>query len=98
MLSRGPSFALVFGAPGGEEANIAAIRDVLGQDVPIIGGSSADNTVAYVCASPYCSGVRVLKPIAVLRLHHRIDITMPVRGFEYTSGEVSLEPLFRAII
>ena len=78
MLSRGPSFALVFGAPGGEEANIAAIRDVLGKDVPIIGGSSADNTVAYVCSS------------LLQRCFYNVDITMNMRGFEYTSGEVSL--------
>ncbi len=41
-----PDLVWIAGTPGHEEAIIEGIEDVLGNDVPIIGGSAADNSVA----------------------------------------------------
>jgi hypothetical protein len=41
-----PSFVFLLGSPGDEEAVLKGIVDAIGTDVPILGGSSADNTVA----------------------------------------------------
>ncbi len=41
-----PTMVWINGAPGREEALIAGIESVLGEDVPIAGGSSGDNTVS----------------------------------------------------
>ena len=41
-----PSFAVLLASPGDEETVLFSIHEVLGDDVPLIGGSSADNTVA----------------------------------------------------
>lgn len=41
-----PSFAVLLASPGDEETVLSSIHEVLGDDVPLIGGSSADNTVA----------------------------------------------------
>lgn len=41
-----PSFAMLLGCPGDEEIVIGAIQDAIGENTPIIGGSSADNTVS----------------------------------------------------
>ena len=46
MRSISPSFALMLGAPGNEEQTLAVVQEVLGDGVPILGGSSADNAVA----------------------------------------------------
>jgi len=40
-----PDLVWINGVPGHEEAVLTGIQDVLGPDVPIAGGSSADNTV-----------------------------------------------------
>ena len=40
-----PELVWINGVPGHEEAVLMGIQDVLGPDVPIAGGSSADNTV-----------------------------------------------------
>ena len=40
-----PDLVWINGVPGHEEAVLLGIQDVLGPDVPIAGGSSADNTV-----------------------------------------------------
>jgi len=40
-----PSLLYIGGAPGKEEAVLAGIESVVGKAVPIVGGSSADNTV-----------------------------------------------------
>ena len=40
-----PALVWLSATPGAEELIIAGIEDVLGEDVPIIGGSAADNTV-----------------------------------------------------
>ena len=40
-----PNFALAFGSPGGEEAALAAVQAVLGSDIPILGGSTTDNSL-----------------------------------------------------
>ena len=40
-----PDLVWINGVPGHEEAVLIGIQDVLGPDVPIAGGSSADNTV-----------------------------------------------------
>ena len=40
-----PSFVLIFGSPGDEEHVIKAIGKAVGQDIPILGGSSGDNKV-----------------------------------------------------
>ena len=40
-----PAMVRLSATPGDEESVIAGIEDVLGPDVPIIGGSAADNTV-----------------------------------------------------
>ncbi len=44
-LGERPDLVWVSATPGGEEAVIAGITAVVGPDVPIIGGSAADNTV-----------------------------------------------------
>lgn len=41
-----PSFAFLLGSPGDEEIILDGMQAALGLDVPILGGSSADNTVA----------------------------------------------------
>ena len=41
-----PSMVWMTSAPGHEEAAIAGIAEILGDDVPVTGGSSADNTVS----------------------------------------------------
>jgi len=41
-----PALVWLSGAPGYEEEVLLGIQDILGQDIPIAGGSSADNTVA----------------------------------------------------
>lgn len=41
-----PVLVWVSGAPGAEERLLAGIESVIGPDVPIIGGSAADNTVS----------------------------------------------------
>lgn len=41
-----PNLVWISGSPGQEEAAIAALEDVLGPSVPIIGGSSADNDLS----------------------------------------------------
>jgi len=40
-----PSIVRLTATPGAEEEVIAGIEEILGEDVPIIGGSAADNTV-----------------------------------------------------
>lgn len=40
-----PELVWISGAPGNEESVLLGIQDVIGTDVPIAGGSSADNTV-----------------------------------------------------
>merc|ERR1712070_993612 len=40
------SFAILLGSPGDEEIILSGMQDALGPSVPIVGGSSADNTVA----------------------------------------------------
>jgi len=40
-----PSFVLLLGSPGGEENIMKALSDCIGKNVPILGGSSADNAV-----------------------------------------------------
>ena len=41
-----PDLVWITGSPGHEEQLLLGIEDVLGPDVPIVGGSSADNTVS----------------------------------------------------
>jgi len=41
-----PDLVWITGAPGQEEQLLLGIEDVLGADVPIIGGSTADNTIS----------------------------------------------------
>lgn len=41
-----PGFAFMFGAPGGEEGIINSVHNVLGDALPILGGSSGDNMVS----------------------------------------------------
>lgn len=41
-----PALVWISGTPGREEAMIAGIEAILGADVPIIGGSAADNSIA----------------------------------------------------
>ena len=41
-----PSFAMLLGSPGDEETILDGMRAALGDSVPILGGSSADNTVS----------------------------------------------------
>lgn len=45
-VSEYPDLVWVAATPGEEEAVLAGIGDVVGADVPIIGGSAADNTLA----------------------------------------------------
>lgn len=40
-----PSFVLLLGSPGSEEAVLDIVHDVFGDGVPLLGGSSADNKV-----------------------------------------------------
>ena len=40
-----PTIVLITGAPGEEEEILLGIEDVIGKDVPTIGGSSGDNTI-----------------------------------------------------
>ncbi|MEM9250031.1 MAG: FIST N-terminal domain-containing protein [Pseudomonadota bacterium] len=41
-----PELVWISGSPGAEEALLAGIESIVGPDVPIIGGSAADNSVA----------------------------------------------------
>lgn len=41
-----PVLALIFSAPGDEEDILKGIVNIIGDDVPIIGGSSGDNTIS----------------------------------------------------
>ncbi len=41
-----PDLVWLSAAPGGEEAILAALRETVGADVPVIGGSAADNAIA----------------------------------------------------
>jgi hypothetical protein len=45
-VSEYPDLVWVAATPGDEEAVLAGIEDIVGADVPIIGGSAADNTLA----------------------------------------------------
>ena len=45
-VSEPPSFAFLLGSPGDEELILEGMAAALGPDVPILGGSSADNSVA----------------------------------------------------
>ncbi|WP_420863133.1 FIST signal transduction protein [Algirhabdus cladophorae] len=45
-LGEAPDLIWVSASPGQEEAIICGIQDVVGADIPIVGGSAADNTVA----------------------------------------------------
>lgn len=45
-VGEAPELIWVTAAPGAEEAIIAGLEDVVGGDVPIVGGSAADNTVS----------------------------------------------------
>jgi len=40
-----PAIVLITAAPGEEEEILLGIEDVIGEDIPIIGGSSGDNTI-----------------------------------------------------
>ena len=57
-----PQLIWLTAAPGQEEEVLAGIQEVVGPDVPIAGGSSADNTVSggwrqFTSAASYCDGV-----------------------------------------
>ena len=53
-----PSFALLLGSPGAEEQTLESIGTALGEGVPVLGGSSADNKVQVQCA--YCSALTII--------------------------------------
>jgi hypothetical protein len=65
MSGEEPSFAIILGSPGDEEIILGAMQDALGEGVPIMGGSSADNQVLgkwAQCAKQGRSGFTVQKP------------------------------------
>jgi hypothetical protein len=75
-----PDLVWVTATPGCEEAVLAGIEDVIGGDVPIIGGSAADNTVSgnwYVLTGDRSHGAAV----AVSVLFPSTDVS-----FAYLNG------------
>jgi hypothetical protein len=70
-----PALVWISGAPGHEEAILEGIQDVIGRNVPIAGGSSADNAVAgnwqqFANGNHYANAVVVTALYPSVPLHH----------------------------
>lgn len=77
--------ALINGAPGNEEAYIAGIEEVIGKNIPIIGGSSADNTISEKWRQ-FANGEVYQKGVSVALIFTELNITWAYE-MGYTTSE-----------
>lgn len=80
-----PKLVLITAAPGNEEDILLGIEDVIGKDVPVIGGSSADNTIEghwkqFVNDKVYSNGISLTAVFTDLKV-----------GFAYEAGYLRSE-------
>ena len=65
QMDEKPSFVVLLGSPGDEEIILDGLQAAVGKDVPVLGGSSADNSVAGMWRQIACEGssnYKVAKP------------------------------------
>ncbi len=79
-LKEKPRLILITAAPGHEEDILEGISEVVGKDVPIMGGSSADNTIEGKWAQ-FCNGKVYKNGVVLTAIYTNLKI-----GTAYQSG------------
>ena len=86
-----PMIVLITAAPGEEEEILLGIEDVIGEDIPIVGGSSGDNTIEgywkqFVNDKVYSNGISLTAIFTDLKIGLKI-------GFAFEAGYLVSENL-----
>lgn len=93
-LTDKPAIVFITVSPGTEEEIIAGIEEIVGPDVPIIGGSSGDNKIAkqwrqFANDKVYAQGLAVAVAFTDLKVAFKYEAGYPVigKGGTITKGE-----------
>jgi len=80
-----PNIVFITAAPGMEETILKGIKDIVGEDVPIFGGSSGDNTITgkwrqFVNDKVYNNGLALVVAYTDLKISYFYEAGYPLTG------------------